>query len=154
MIKYFFKRLFQSALVMLVVAFVSFSLFNFVGDPINNMVGEGWLEREEADKYLKKVPEIRPRLSTGQLAGNKGHLIEAVKIQEDYAEALSVLAYINSRRDQSNPRIQNRTKGYYEKIKVLEKVLTQVTERCKKIFELFGVDRLPGRDRRTSRQRP
>jgi membrane peptidoglycan carboxypeptidase len=46
---------------------------------LNNMVGEGWLERAEADKYLKKVPEIRPRLSTGQLAGNKGHLIEAVK---------------------------------------------------------------------------
>jgi membrane peptidoglycan carboxypeptidase len=46
---------------------------------LNNMVGEDWLEREVADKYLKKVPEIRPRLSTGQLAGNKGHLIEAVK---------------------------------------------------------------------------
>jgi membrane peptidoglycan carboxypeptidase len=46
---------------------------------LNNMVGEGWLERDVADKYLKKVPEIRPRLSTGQLAGNKGHLIEAVK---------------------------------------------------------------------------
>ena len=46
---------------------------------INNMASEGWLERELADKYLKKVPEIRPRLSTGQLAGNKGHLIEAVK---------------------------------------------------------------------------
>ena len=46
---------------------------------LNNMVGEGWLERAEADRYLKKVPEIRPRLSTGQLAGNKGHLIEAVK---------------------------------------------------------------------------
>jgi len=46
---------------------------------LNNMVDEGWLERDVADKYLKKVPEIRPRLSTGQLAGNKGHLIEAVK---------------------------------------------------------------------------
>ena len=46
---------------------------------LNNMVDEGWLERDEADRYLKKVPEIRPRLSTGQLAGNKGHLIEAVK---------------------------------------------------------------------------
>ena len=46
---------------------------------LNNMASEGWLERELADKYLKKVPEIRPRLSTGQLAGNKGHLIEAVK---------------------------------------------------------------------------
>ena len=46
---------------------------------LNNMVGEGWLERDVADRYLKKVPNIRPRLSTGQLAGNKGHLIEAVK---------------------------------------------------------------------------
>ena len=25
---------------MLIVAFVSFSLFNFVGDPVNNMVGQ------------------------------------------------------------------------------------------------------------------
>ena len=46
---------------------------------LKNMVDEGWLERDVADIYLKKVPSIRPRLSTGQLAGNKGHLIEAVK---------------------------------------------------------------------------
>jgi len=32
---------------MLVVAFVSFSLFNFVGDPINNMVGEELQMRKE-----------------------------------------------------------------------------------------------------------
>ncbi len=31
---------------MLVVAFVSFSLFNFVGDPINNMVGEETSDEE------------------------------------------------------------------------------------------------------------
>jgi peptide/nickel transport system permease protein len=36
---YFFKRLLQSVLVMIVVAFVSFSLFNFVGDPVNSMTG-------------------------------------------------------------------------------------------------------------------
>jgi len=46
---------------------------------INNMLDEGWLEESDAEKYLKKVPAIRPRLSTGQLAGNKGHLIEAVR---------------------------------------------------------------------------
>lgn len=34
------RRLIQSILVMLVVAFVAFLLFNFVGDPINNMVGQ------------------------------------------------------------------------------------------------------------------
>lgn len=40
MLNYFLKRLFQASLVMLIVAFVSFSLFNFVGDPVNNMVGQ------------------------------------------------------------------------------------------------------------------
>jgi membrane peptidoglycan carboxypeptidase len=46
---------------------------------INNMLDEGWVTKEEAERYLKKIPAIRPRLSTGQLAGNKGHLIEAVR---------------------------------------------------------------------------
>ena len=34
---------------MLVVSFVSFSLFNFVGDPINNMVGEETSDQERAE---------------------------------------------------------------------------------------------------------
>ena len=34
---------------MLVVAFVSFSLFNFVGDPINNMVGEETSDQDRAE---------------------------------------------------------------------------------------------------------
>ena len=33
---------------MLIVAFVSFSLFNFVGDPINNMVGEETSDEERS----------------------------------------------------------------------------------------------------------
>ena len=44
-----------------------------------NMVDEGWLTKEDEGRYLEKLPAIRPRLSTGQLAGNKGHLIEAVR---------------------------------------------------------------------------
>ena len=36
-------------MVMLVVAFVSFSLFNFVGDPINNMGGEETSDEERAE---------------------------------------------------------------------------------------------------------
>ena len=36
-------------MVMLVVAFVSFSLFNFVGDPINNMVGEETSDEDRAE---------------------------------------------------------------------------------------------------------
>ncbi len=54
MFNYFLKRLLQSILVMLIVGFVSFSLFNFVGDPVHNMVGQ---EASEATRE-----EIREKL--------------------------------------------------------------------------------------------
>ena len=54
MINYFLKRLLQSVLVMLIVAFVSFSLFNFVGDPVHNMVGQ--------EASMEKREEIREKL--------------------------------------------------------------------------------------------
>jgi len=53
MISYFFKRLLQSVLVMIIVAFISFSLFNFVGDPVNNMVGI-----DASDERRAEVREI------------------------------------------------------------------------------------------------
>ncbi|MBE1295209.1 MAG: ABC transporter permease subunit [Rhodobacteraceae bacterium] len=40
MATFILKRLAQSLLVMAVVSAISFSLFNFVGDPVNNMVGQ------------------------------------------------------------------------------------------------------------------
>ena len=40
MLAFILKRLGQSVLVMAVVSAISFSLFNFVGDPVNNMVGQ------------------------------------------------------------------------------------------------------------------
>ncbi len=47
-------RALQGVLVMLVVALIAFSLFNYVGDPINNMVGEevGEAYREELRESL------------------------------------------------------------------------------------------------------
>ena len=54
MTNYFLKRLLQSVLVMLVVAFISFSLFNFVGDPVHNMVGQ--------EASTEKREEIREKL--------------------------------------------------------------------------------------------
>jgi peptide/nickel transport system permease protein len=36
---FIFQRLSQALLVMAAVSAISFSLFNFVGDPVNNMVG-------------------------------------------------------------------------------------------------------------------
>lgn len=40
MLVFAIQRLMQSVLVMLVIAFIGFALFNFVGDPISNMVGQ------------------------------------------------------------------------------------------------------------------
>ncbi|MCW5731303.1 MAG: ABC transporter permease [Alphaproteobacteria bacterium] len=40
MIAFILRRLAQAVLVMLTVAFIAFAMFNFVGDPINNMVGQ------------------------------------------------------------------------------------------------------------------
>ena len=51
MFTYFFKRLLQAILVMVVVAFVSFSLFNFVGDPVISLTGE--------DSSVERQAEVR-----------------------------------------------------------------------------------------------
>lgn len=46
MLAYVIRRVFQSILVLLVVGLVAFSMFRFVGDPIDNMLGQ---ERTQAD---------------------------------------------------------------------------------------------------------
>ncbi len=46
MIAYTLRRVFQSLMVLVVVGFVAFSMFRFVGDPIDNMLGQ---ERTQAD---------------------------------------------------------------------------------------------------------
>ncbi|WP_340149669.1 ABC transporter permease [uncultured Sneathiella sp.] len=47
MISFIFKRLVQSVIVMLTVALIAFAMFRFVGDPINNMVGQ---DTSQADR--------------------------------------------------------------------------------------------------------
>ena len=48
MLAFIVQRLFQAIFVMLVVGLISFSLFQFVGDPVNNMLGpEGTIEQRE-----------------------------------------------------------------------------------------------------------
>ncbi|MCV6547586.1 MAG: ABC transporter permease [Cohaesibacter sp.] len=54
MLGFIFKRLLQSILVMLAVAFITFGLFRFVGDPVNNMVGQ--------DTTLEEREELREQL--------------------------------------------------------------------------------------------
>src|SRR3546814_11237302 len=54
MIAFVVRRLLQSILVLLAVGFIAFSLFTYVGDPINNMVGQ--------DTTLEQRAELRQRL--------------------------------------------------------------------------------------------
>jgi len=53
MIAFIIRRLLQSLLVMGTVAFIAFSLFNFVGDPVNNMVGQEATEAER--EYVRQL---------------------------------------------------------------------------------------------------
>jgi peptide/nickel transport system permease protein len=46
MIAFIIRRLLQSTAVMLTVAFIAFALFDFVGDPINNMVGQDTTQQQ------------------------------------------------------------------------------------------------------------
>ena len=46
MLAFIVQRLFQAIIVMLVVGLISFSLFQFTGDPINNMVGQDATEEQ------------------------------------------------------------------------------------------------------------
>lgn len=54
MLAYILRRVFQSAIVLLVVGLVAFSMFSYVGDPVDNMLGQ---ERTQAD-----IERLRDRL--------------------------------------------------------------------------------------------
>ena len=49
MIAFILRRLLQSVAVMLTVALVAFALFRFVGDPINQMVGQDTTPAQRAE---------------------------------------------------------------------------------------------------------
>jgi peptide/nickel transport system permease protein len=58
MLAYIIQRVFQSAVVLLVVGLVAFSMFRFVGDPVENMLGQ---ERTQAD-----IERLRDQLGLDQ----------------------------------------------------------------------------------------
>ena len=58
MLAYTIRRAFQSLIVLLVVGLVAFSMFNFIGDPIDNMLGQ---ERTDAD-----IERLRSQLGLDQ----------------------------------------------------------------------------------------
>ncbi|MEM7614715.1 MAG: ABC transporter permease, partial [Pseudomonadota bacterium] len=58
MLAYIIQRVFQSIIVLLLVGLVAFSMFRFVGDPIDNMLGQ---ERTGAD-----IERLRTQLGLDQ----------------------------------------------------------------------------------------
>ncbi|HUG58228.1 MAG TPA: ABC transporter permease, partial [Candidimonas sp.] len=54
MLNFIARRIFQSIFVMLTVGLIAFSMFRYVGDPINNMVGQ--------DTTLEQRAELRKQL--------------------------------------------------------------------------------------------
>jgi len=91
LINYFFKRLFQSILVMLVVAFVSFSLFTFVGDPVNNMVGEETTseEREQIREDLGLNDPIYVQFTTFVGNASKGNFGISYQLRRPVSELIA-----------------------------------------------------------------
>jgi peptide/nickel transport system permease protein len=89
MIAFVIRRLLQSVAVMLTVAFIAFALFNFVGDPINNMVGQ--------DTTLKEREQLRQNLGLNdpfivQFARFVGHAAEGnFGLSYQYARPVSQL---------------------------------------------------------------
>ena len=48
MLAFILRRILQSALVMLVVAFIAFGLFTYTGDPVTFMVGQDATQEQRA----------------------------------------------------------------------------------------------------------
>ncbi|WP_299655393.1 ABC transporter permease [uncultured Tateyamaria sp.] len=58
MLSFIFQRVAQSALVLLVVGLVAFAMFRFVGDPIDNMLGQ--------ERTIEDVERLRAQLGLDQ----------------------------------------------------------------------------------------
>tara|TARA_R110002096_G_scaffold426165_3_gene635537 strand:+ start:3040 stop:4989 length:1950 start_codon:yes stop_codon:yes gene_type:complete len=71
-------------------------------------------------KPSKKAQKLYEKAQQYSFKGNEayGLLIESVKEDEAFVEALSILAYLNSKKDQSVPQNKNRTLSYYEKTRL------------------------------------
>ena len=76
---------------MLVVAFVSFSLFHFVGDPINNMVGEETSDEERAElrETLGLMDPIYVQFSRFVVNASKGEFGISYQLRRPVSELIT-----------------------------------------------------------------
>ena len=101
MLSYVLKRLLQSIFVMLFVAFACFVLSNYVGDPVNNMVGQ---EATIADRAALRQgdwkivrPLTRGRPGRWQLFDLAGDVGETSDLAEREPERLATLVKSGAR---------------------------------------------------------
>jgi peptide/nickel transport system permease protein len=73
MIAFVIRRLLQSVLVMLAVALVAFGLFRYVGDPINNMVGQDTGNADRAALHQQLGLDDPVVVQFGRFVGNAVH---------------------------------------------------------------------------------
>lgn len=84
MIAFIAHRLFQSVVVMLSVALIAFSLFRYVGDPINNMVGQ--------ETTIEEREELKERLGL-----NDGFLLQFARFAKGAAQGEFGFSYQHRR---------------------------------------------------------
>jgi peptide/nickel transport system permease protein len=84
MLAFIIQRLLQAVLVMLVVALIAFALFNYIGDPIANMVGQ--------DTSLADRERLRQ-----QLGLNDGFLVQFARFVRHAAQGNFGLSYQQAR---------------------------------------------------------
>ena len=70
MLAFILRRVLQAVIVMIAVALVSFSLFNYVGDPINNMVGIETTEAERQELRASLGLDDPAYVQFGRFVGN------------------------------------------------------------------------------------
>ncbi len=84
MIGYILRRVAQSALVLLVVGFVAFAMFRFVGDPIDNMLGQ--------ERTLEDIERLR-----AQLGLDDNFLVQYYRFLENAVQGNFGLSYRQGR---------------------------------------------------------
>jgi len=84
MLAYILRRVFQSLIVLLAVGLVAFAMFNFVGDPVDNMLGQ---ERTQDD-----IERLRQQLGLDQ-----SFVVQYWKFLEQAAQGNFGLSYRQGR---------------------------------------------------------
>ncbi len=74
MLAFIIRRLLQAIVVMLTVALIAFTLFRFVGDPVNQMVGIETRPRSAPRCASSSGSTIRSRSSSSHFVGDAARL--------------------------------------------------------------------------------